>query len=112
MVDDNLGKVGSLLQSNPHIILDKVTLSYGEDKEKPLGLSTFLQRCGQRINILRLECSPKTHLTLEDFSVIANECPLLDGLEINHLKLEAVEGTYTMQYTHVIYVLIRILTFR
>ena len=93
MVDDNLGEVGSLLQSNPHIILDKVTLSYGEEnQERALGLSTFLQRCGQRINILRLECSPKTHLTLEDLSVIANECSLLDGLEIDHLQL-AVEGS-------------------
>ena len=93
MVDDNLGEVGSLLQSNPHIILDKVTLSYDHDQVRAQGLSTFLQRCGQRINILRLECSPKTHLTLDNLSVIANECPLLDGLEIDGLQL-AVEGKY------------------
>ena len=90
MVDDNLGEVGSLLQSNPHIILDKVTLSYvadNQEMERAQGLSPFLQSCGQRINILRLECSTKTFLTFDDLSVIATQCPLLDGLEIDQLQI-------------------------
>ena len=87
MVEDNLDKVGSVLQSNPHIILDKVTLAYAENLERTQGLHAFLQLCGQRINILRLECSPKTFLAFDDLSVIANECQLLDGLEIDNLQL-------------------------
>ena len=55
--------------------------------ERAQGLSPFLQSCGQRINILRLECSTKTFLTFDDLSVIATECPLLDGLEIDQLQM-------------------------
>jgi len=87
-VVDNLDKVGQALQSNPQITLDKVTLAYGEDQPSvEQSLTTFLQLCGQRISVLVLQCSDKTFLSAKDLSTIAQNCPLLDALEIINLSM-------------------------
>ena len=41
------------------------------------GLSNFLTKCGQRINVLGLECSDETFFTCDDMALIAKHCPLL-----------------------------------
>ena len=46
-----------------------------------------MQLCGQRINVLSLCCSDKTYLTAKDLSTIAQNCPLLDVLEIFNMSL-------------------------
>ena len=79
-VADDLLELGNTIQANPHITLERFTLVFGEDQQSVNGpLTNFLQRCGQRINILNLECSSQTFLTFEDLALIANHCPLIDG---------------------------------
>ena len=84
---DNLDKVGQALQSNAHIILDKVTLAYGQEAGNVLletSLEAFLTSGGQRISVLRIETAPKhTQWTLNDLYLISQYCPLLDTLEIS-----------------------------
>ena len=74
-----------MLQSNPHIILDKLILVYTEVEQQQqqhglTGLSNFLPKCGQRINVFGLECSDQTFFTFEDLVLIASHCPLLGNL--------------------------------
>ena len=79
MVIDDLSKLASVLHNNSHITLDKFTLVYSENQQSATGLSNFLPQCGQRINVLGLECSTQTFLTFEDLTLIATHCPLIDG---------------------------------
>ena len=92
VIDDDLTKLCTVLQSNPHIILDKLTLVYAvpevENQEQEqdqhqqqqhglTGLINILPKCGQRINVLGLECSDQTFFTCDDLALIAKHCPLL-----------------------------------
>ena len=87
VIDDDLTKLCTVLQSNPHIILDKLTLVFAapevENQEQEqhqhglTGLINILPKCGQRINVLGLECSDQTFFTCDDLALIANHCPLL-----------------------------------
>ena len=80
-----------MLQSNPHIILDKLILVYTEVERQQqhglTGLSNFLPKCGQRINVFGLECSDQTFFTFEDLELIASHCPLLGNLIYNYFLL-------------------------
>ena len=93
-VTDDLLRIGQSLQSNPNVTLDKVILNYGEDYTRLIpSLSDFLICCGQRINILALDCSGKTFFTFNDLSTIAENCPLLDCLEIANLQMQEDESS-------------------
>ena len=102
-MQDNLAKVGQALAANPSIILDKVTLAYDQavsdtvedfnfdHNNLGVSLGNFLSQCGQRINVLNIECSKNIRWTLNDLSLISQYCPFLDILEISKFKEKEVE---------------------
>lgn len=79
--------------------LDNVSLNFNEDVTTlhVANFANFLQCCGGRINVLILNCSVKTFLKFEDLLTISQNCPLLDGLEIDNFQIQEEDEVPTIQ---------------
>lgn len=101
-----LADLGDVLKTSPNT-LERLTLIFGSSNEnsepdpnssqpQPLpGLLPFLQSCGNRISCLEITFSgsERVRIRAQDFSTIAENCPLLEILSVSKFHVDQLAET-------------------